>query len=121
MPTLLLNLRHVPDDEADDIRGLFETHAIPVFETPPSRFGISAGAIWLADEAHAAQAQRVLADYQNARRDAARAEFAAARADGTAPTFWTVLRRQPVRVISAAIVIATLVALCLLPYFLLRD
>lgn len=121
MPTLLLNLRHVPDDEADDIRRLFETHAIPVFETPPSRFGISAGAIWLADEARAAQARRLLDDYQDNRRSEARAAFDAARAEGEPTTFLQVLRLQPLRVVSALIVMAALVALCLLPYFLLRD
>ncbi len=121
MPTLLLNLRHVPDDEADDIRRLFETEAIPIFETPPSRFGISAGAIWLADEARAAEARRLLDDYQDRRRSEARAAFDAARAEGQPTTFLQVLRQQPVRVVSALIVMAALVALCLLPYFLLRE
>ena len=43
------------------------------------------------------------------------------RAEGNAPGFWQQLRREPVRVVSALVVIAALVALCALPYFLLRD
>ncbi|MFO7288296.1 MAG: DUF6164 family protein, partial [Gammaproteobacteria bacterium] len=47
MAKLLLNLRGVPDDEADEIRALLEEHGIAFYETPPSRWGVSAGGIWL--------------------------------------------------------------------------
>jgi hypothetical protein len=121
MPTLLVNLRQVPDDEADEIRQLFEANSVAFFETPASRFGISAGAIWLSDEADAARARQLLAAYQQQRRENARSAFEAAREDGRPTTFWGALREQPLRVLSALIVMAALVALCLLPYFLLRD
>lgn len=121
MPTLLLNLRQVPEDEADEIRDLFQAHQIPCFETPPSRFGISAGAIWLADDSRAEQAQQLLADYQAQRAASARAAFADAQREGQVPGLLGLLRAQPLRVISALIVAAALVALCALPYFLLRD
>ncbi|MCX7033145.1 MAG: DUF6164 family protein, partial [Arenimonas sp.] len=49
MAKLLLNLRNVPDDEADEVRDLFVTHAIDVYETKPSLWGVSAGGIWLAN------------------------------------------------------------------------
>lgn len=121
MSTLLLNLRQTPDDEAEEVRQLLQANSIGFFETPPSRFGISAGAIWLADEARADDALALLAQYQAQRRDAARVAYAQARAEGRAPGFWQQLRREPVRVVSALIVIAALVALCAVPYFLLRD
>lgn len=120
MSTLLLNLRQTPDDEAEEVRQLLKAHDIGYFETPPSRFGISSGSIWLADEARSGEALALLADYQRQRRDAARSAYAQARAEGRAPGFWQQLRREPVRVISALIVIATLIALCALPFFLLR-
>jgi len=47
MTTLLLNLRRVPDDEADEVRALLERHDIPFYETTPSLWGVSAGGIWL--------------------------------------------------------------------------
>ena len=118
---MLLNLRQTPDDEAEDVRQLLQANAIGFYETPPSRFGISAGAIWLADETRADDALALLAEYQTQRREAARAAYAQARAEGNAPGFWQQLRREPVRVVSALVVIAALVALCALPYFLLRD
>ena len=43
----LMNLRHVPDDEAEEIRALFEAHEVRYYETPPSRWGISMGGFWV--------------------------------------------------------------------------
>ena len=48
-----MNLRHVPDDEADEIRTLFEAHGIRYYETPPSRWGISMGGFWTHDDGEA--------------------------------------------------------------------
>ncbi len=121
MSTLLLNLRHAPEDEADEVRALLQAHSIGFYETPASRFGISAGGIWLADEARADEALALLARYHTQRRDAARSAYAQAVAEGRAPGFWQQLRREPVRVISALIVIAVLIALCAVPFFLLRG
>lgn len=121
MSTLLLNLRQTPDDEAEEVRQLLQAHSIEFFETPASRFGISAGAIWLADEARADEALNVLAQYQAQRRETARNAYAQARAEGSAPGFWQQLRREPVRVVSALIVIAVLIALCAVPYYMLRQ
>src|SRR5690606_13961933 len=47
---LLLNLRHVPDDEADDVRALLEAVRIDYYETRAGPFGISAGGIWVRDD-----------------------------------------------------------------------
>lgn len=116
-----MNLRNVPDDEADDVRQLLEQHDVPYFETPASRFGISAGAIWLGDDSRREQALALLDTYQQQRRDSAREVLAQARSEGRATTFWSLLRNEPVRVVSALIVIVVLVALCALPYFLLRG
>jgi hypothetical protein len=120
MSTLLLNLRQTPDDEAEEVRQLLSAKAIEFFETPPSRFGISSGAIWLADESRADEALMLLAQYQAQRREAARSAYTQAQAEGRAPDFWQQLRREPMRVLSALIVIAVLIALCAVPYYLLR-
>lgn len=121
MSILLLNLRQVPDDEAEEVRQLLQAHSIEFYESPASRFGISAGALWLTDDSRAEEALTLLARYQESRRDAARAAVAQAQADGQAASFGQLLRREPLRVISALIVIAALIALCSLPYFLLRG
>ena len=118
MPTLLLNLRHVPDDEADEVRALLDAERIAYYETAPNRWGISAGGIWIRDEHDALAAKSALNRYQAARRDRVRAEQAAARLEGTAPTWWSTLRAEPLRVITILIAIACVLALALWPLLL---
>jgi hypothetical protein len=74
MAVLLVNLRHVPDDEAEELRDVLERHRIDVYETPPGRWGISAGGIWLRDDDQLDHARQLMADYQEQRRARARAE-----------------------------------------------
>ena len=121
MAKLLLNLRHVPEDEADDVRAMLDTAAIAYYETPPSMFGISAGGIFVKRDADIGEAKRLMAEYQAKRRDRARAEYAAAVRDGTAGTFWTVLRAEPLRVVLNVLAIILLLALVALPAVLLRG
>ncbi len=120
MAKLLLNLRNVPDDEADDVRAWLDEHRIAYYETTPSAWGISAGGIWLKDAADVAQAKALMADYQRRRGERARAAHAAARQDGSAETFWTVLRAQPGRVLLNVLGILLALALVALPVILLR-
>lgn len=121
MSKLLLNLRHVPDDEADDVRAMLDAHRIDFYETPPSMWGLSAGGIFVKEDADIAQAKRLMADYQQQRRTRVRAEFDAARRDGTAETFWTVLRAEPARVALTVLAILCLLGLVALPVILLRG
>lgn len=119
MAKLLLNLRNVPEDEADDVRAMLDAHGIAFYETRPSLWGISAGGIWVTEDAAIAQAKRLMADYQQARGERARAEYAAARRDGTAETFWTLLRADPGRMVLNVLAILFLLALVALPVILL--
>ena len=119
MAKLLLNLRNVPDDEADDVRRLLESGGIDYYETQPSPWGISAGGIWIRDERGAAEAKRLMADYQRERAARARAARAEAQRSGTAETFADVLRTRPLQVALAAIATALLLCLLALPAYLL--
>ena len=121
MAKLLLNLRHVPDDEADDVRAMLDAHRIAYYETPPSMWGISAGGIFVQENADIAEAKRLMAEYQVERSARVRAEVAAARRDGTAETFRTVLREQPLRVLFTILAIICLLGLVALPVFLLHG
>src|SRR6185436_15558341 len=67
MSKLLLNLRDVPDDEADDVRRFLDSCGIGYYETPPNRWGISGGSIWIRDDRDAAEAKRLMAVYQRER------------------------------------------------------
>jgi hypothetical protein len=60
-------------------------------------------------------------DYQQQRRDRARAEYAAAKRAGTAATFVTMLRADPVRVVVSVLGILFVLVLVALPVILLRN
>ena len=47
MSKLLLNLRGVPDDEADDVRRFLDSGGIGYYETQPTLWGVSFGGIWI--------------------------------------------------------------------------
>ncbi len=121
MSRLLLNLRHVPDDEADDVRALLEEKGIAYYETRPGPWGISAGGIWVKDDAEFAAAKRALDDYEQARSARVRAEYAGARRAGTAATFIDVVRSDPLRVALALLGILVALALVALPVVLLHG
>jgi hypothetical protein len=119
MAKLLLNLRNVPDDEADDVRALLDEHDIAYYETSPGFWNISLGGIWVREDAAFAEAKRLMGDYQAQRGARVRAENEAARRDGTAGTFWTVLRNEPLRVLVAVFGILFAIALVVLPALVL--
>ena len=121
MSKLLLNLRNVPEDEADEVRAWLKENAIGFYETQPSPWGISSGGIWINEDAELAKAKALMADYQARRRQRAQAEQAAARSDGSAETFATLFRRRPWYVLGVLAAIIGIVALTLaLPYLFIR-
>jgi hypothetical protein len=121
MAKLLLNLRHVADDEAADVRAFLEASAIAFYETQPSRWGISHGGIWLENKAEVAEAKRLMADYQKQRQLRVRAEREQAVRDGTAETFADIVRQQPLRVLLTLVAIVFLLGLVALPVWLLHH
>jgi len=121
MSKLLLNLRNVPDDEADDVRAMLDAKRIAFYETPPSFWGISAGGIWVKEDADFADAKRALDDYEQQRSVRVRTEYAAAKRAGTAETFVSILRADPLRVVMTLLGILLALGLVALPVILLRG
>lgn len=121
MSKLLLNLRNVPDDEIDDVRAMLESSRIEFYETLPSRWGISHGGIWITHDGDIVEAKRLMADYQARRQIRVREEYATARRDGTAETFATVLRQEPLRVLLTVLAILALLGLVALVPLLLMQ
>jgi hypothetical protein len=119
MSKLLLNLRGVPDDEANDVRRFLDSGGVGYYETAPSMWGTSGG-IWV-DNGDLAEAKRLMAEYQRERHTRVRAERAEAKRNGTAERFIDVLRTQPLRVALSVIGIALLLALMAIPVLLLAD
>lgn len=119
MSRLLLNLRNVPDDEADDVRALLTERHFAFYETKPSIWGVSAGGIWITEDSAFAEAKRAMDDYEQQRSARVRAEYAAARRAGTAETFASVLREDPLRVVMALLAILLALGVLALPIILL--
>lgn len=95
MPRLLLNLRHVPDDEIADVRDMMSRHDIECYDTPPGPLGITAGGIWLKNSDDYGRARALLDEYQKERAERARSEWRAVRARGEAETLVSTIRRNP--------------------------
>ncbi|MDH5832490.1 DUF6164 family protein [Luteimonas kalidii] len=119
MAKLLLNLRHVPDDEADDVRAFLDAARIEHYETRPGPFGISAGGIWVRHDTDVPEAKRRMAEYQRQRAERVRGEHAQAVRDGTAETFADIARANPLRVALIVVAIALLLGLMALPAILI--
>ena len=111
-----MNLRHVPDDEADEIRVLFEDHEISFYETPPSRWGISMGGFWVHDNAEAARAKALLEQYQAERLELQRARYQEDLAAGRTGGLWWRLRHRPVTTLAACLAIAVILVFSLAPF-----
>jgi hypothetical protein len=71
----LISLRGMPEDEYADICALLDENDVAYYETPPSNWFISAGAIWLTNENQLQLAQDLLEAYQRKRAAKARAEY----------------------------------------------
>lgn len=99
MAKLLLNLRNVPEDEANEVRALMEEHRIDCYETPPSAFLVSAGGIWVRDDGQFARAKDLLEVYQAERARRVREEYQRRRRAGEAPTLWSMFAANPVRIL----------------------
>lgn len=97
MAKLLLNLRNVPDDEADDVRAMLREHALDFYETPPNRWGLSMGAIWLRENDDYPRAKELLDQYQQERARTAREDFEQRQREGTQETFTSLFLRDPVK------------------------
>ncbi len=119
MTTLLLNLRQVPDDEAEEGRALLNEHRIAFYETTPSLWGISSGGIWLTDPEERQRAKALMETYQQERALRERQRYEEAQRNGTAPTLGQRLREHPVRVLGVVIAVSVLILVTLVPFLTL--
>jgi hypothetical protein len=117
MTKLLFRLRNVPDDEAAEVRELLEMHEIAFYETSAGNWGISMPGLWLHNDADYPQARALLDDYQEQRRQRMRAQYHADKAAGTADTMFTLLRREPAKVIAYAFIIVAVAAISILVFY----
>lgn len=121
MAIMLMNLRHVPDDEAEELRDLLNAHHIDFYETAPNRWGISMGAIWLRDEARRDEARRLIDQYQQQRRAQAREDYERRRRAGKAETVIGRFRRHPLRTLIYLGIVALILYLSTKPFVSLGN
>ncbi len=114
MAKLLFRMRHVPDDEAKEVRELLDQHGIEYFETFVGNWGISMPAIWLKDEKRFDEARELLDAYQMERSVRIKAEYEEKRNMGETKTMWDSFTEDPFRFLAYMIMIG------LVLYFSLR-
>lgn len=119
MARLLLNFRHVPDDEILEVRELLEDEGIAYYETKPSLWMVSFGGIWLRDEAQAEQALAVMSGYQRRRKERADEEYEALRRSGNLETVPGRYRRNPAKFLLALIGIGAVLYFMAYPFLAL--
>jgi len=104
MAKRLLNLRDVPAEEVEALRAALKEGGLAYYETPPSAFGISAGAIWIRDDVDWPEARALFDRFQQ--------EYtAAARRAPRVESFRSQFKRHPARILgftAAALVILLL-------------
>ncbi|EAR20922.1 hypothetical protein NB231_04067 [Nitrococcus mobilis Nb-231] len=121
MTTVLMNLRDVPEEEAQEVRELLEKHRILFYETPPSRWGISMGAIWLSDKRQEKEARQLIAQYQRKRRAKIRANHERLKREGSAETLLDNIRNRPFKVLLYLVAAALILYFSIRPFFSLGN
>ncbi|MBY6205851.1 DUF6164 family protein [Halomonas denitrificans] len=79
MARRLMNLRHVPAEEADGVRTMLDQLGVDWYELPPTAFGLSAGSIWIRDNEEYPRARDAFDRFQDEYTARARADAGNAR------------------------------------------
>ncbi len=116
MPALIFPLRHVPEDEAAEVRELFAQNGLETYETEPSPFGVHAGAIWLRDESDRERASLLLAEYQR-ERERACADKALAGSPGALASFVQFAQARPLAVLALSLALLSVLIVSAWPFF----
>jgi hypothetical protein len=116
MAKQLLKLRHVPDDELNEIRALLEANEIDFYETSAGNWGISMPALWLVHDEQYPQARHLLDEYSEERYRRARSEYEALKQAGKARTFMDIARENPLRFILYMAIVVVLAYFSIAPF-----
>lgn len=116
MRVRLFSLRHVPQDEADDIRRLLDEHDIDFYETHAGGWGISVPAIWLYDDRFRPQAEALIESYQQQRTRQARQAYEELRQAGQHRTWRDTCREHPWQAVLLLLMIVFVLYVSLSPF-----
>ena len=113
MPKMLMNLRNVPEDEAEAVLDMLAQNHIEHYQLPPSAFMISAGSIWVQHDDDHPKAKALFDELQRERAAQARADWQQQKTQGTQPGLLDALQQNPGRFV-AYLTIAVLIVLFML-------
>ena len=114
MAKMLMNLRFVPDDEADEVRELLDGLGADWYEIPPGRFGISGGGFWIRDESDFERVKAAYDEYQARRTENA-------RTSAERRSFLDLVRADPLKVIGYVLLALFILAVFIAPVWELMD
>lgn len=117
MSKLLFRLRHVPDDEAEEVRQLLAEHNIDYYETNAGNWGISMPALWIHDDNRFEEARALLQIYQHERAQRIREEYEERVRQGEAESLLTSFTNNPLRFIFFSGLIAAIIYLSISSFF----
>ena len=117
MSKLLFRLRHVPDDEAEEVRQLLTEHNIDFYETSPGNWGISMPALWVHDDDRFDEARALLEGYQQERAQRIREEYEERVRQGDAESLLTAFSSNPLRFLFYSVLIAAVLYLSISSFF----
>ncbi len=113
---LLFKLRHVPPDEADEVRDLLRDHGIDFYETGAGNWGISLPAIWLRGKTQLKEARSLIGTYQQQRRKNARQTYEQLRQRGEQRTVLDKVREAPLLAITYLGAVLLILYLSMMPF-----
>lgn len=115
MTKLLFRLNHVPETEANAVRKLLTDNDIDFYETSAGRWGFSVAAIWIKNDMEFERARGLIEVFQQEYQRQSRAQYERDKAEGRIPSFWQLIRSNPILYISYIGLIIVIVVLTLLP------
>ena len=116
MAVIIFRLNGVPDDEADEVRGLLTDKGFDFYETSAGRWGISVSALWLKNDEDKAAARALIEEFQIHRQAQVKAEYEQLREQGKLDSFLSRLLSNPLQFVFYIIFILLIIYISLSPF-----
>jgi hypothetical protein len=117
MSKLVFRLNHVPDTEAEAVRNLLEENNFEFYETHAGKWGFSVAALWLKNDDDFIAARKVIDEFQQAHSKQMQQDYEAAKAEGRIPSFWQLIRSNPILYVSYWGLIVMVLVFSIIPIF----
>ena len=114
MAKIIFSLKHVEEDEANDIRSLLLENEIEFYETTAGRWQISLAAIWVRHNEDYDKARALIEEDQKVRREAYQSNIPAM---GVLPSLWRQCRHNPVEFAFTLVALILVLGLSLVPFW----